>query len=281
MLCRTIGVALAFAWLVLGSYARADTDSDSDAGLDGGSDTDSGTDTGGDTGADTDTEPEDFCQNVDDPCCLDDALDEEVLSKSGCNGGPVGPVEYGELGGECRYEYDEVSGSTGDCVNTGLDDCWPYPNWFTEEGPVEAGNCGLCLRRCALFSGCPSGNTPEWYQYDFCTSNCPEGFRCWVYTVEENQYGMCMMDCLTDDDCSSGNCDPIWNICVPQVAECIGTDDTGGDSDSSYSTDHDGGGFGEEDDSGPQVGGCACGSAPGAPGVAASPIETLLGILDL
>ena len=74
----------------------------------------------------------------------------------------------------------------------------------------------------------------------------------------EMQFGLCMMDCASDDECASGICDPLWNICVPRDETCPEDTDDGTDT---YDND-------TEVDSGTPdagnstaTGGCVCNSA--------------------
>jgi len=242
---------------------------------------DAGPDAGPDSG-DTDTggPPEDCCEEVDDPCCIDDGTDEEVAELSGCNGPPMGPASTGNTGGECTYDPD-LSPEFGNCG--GIDACWPYPHWYTGYPSPTGGECGLCLPRCANIPSCPDGinepfDTEGTFTYDFATSDCPEGMRCWVYQYFSVVVGLCIMDCADDEDCSSGICDPAWNVCVPRPESCEEPDtdeDAGADTDVDTTTsDVDEPGGSKEGD----AGGCACSSVGASKG--ASLLDLLVGSLS-
>ncbi len=160
-----------------------------------------------------------YCAIVDDTCCLDNGSSDVVASLAGCNGPSTGPVATGETMGECTHD-PAVPGPMGNCG--GIDVCWPYPNWYDEFPTASGGECGLCLRWCTEMGGCPDGFNPDPDVYDFCSSDCPAGSRCWVYDFAGSTRGLCMADCASNDDCSSGVCDPLWNICVPRIGECPG-----------------------------------------------------------
>jgi hypothetical protein len=85
--------------------------------------------------------------------------------------------------------------------------------------------------------------------------------RCWVYEYQDNIRGLCMADCLTDDDCASGICAPEWNVCVPRPEFCPLPDD-----DTETETDTwpvgDGGDWDAGSDGGSDTGGCVCSPAP-------------------
>jgi hypothetical protein len=182
-------------------------------------DSDTETDTDTDTGSDADTDI-----IPDDKCYLDNGNDIEVGGLFGCNGPPPGPAAPGKIGGECSYD-PQTEITFGDCPANGA--CYPYPQWFGEE---PLGNeCGLCIQRCADFSKCPDG-AAQWGLYDFCTADCPEGMRCWVYTVRM-EAGICVSDCEGDSDCSSGVCDEKWRICIPRTDMCGPIDTDTGESD--------------------------------------------------
>jgi hypothetical protein len=238
-----------------------------DAGLPDGGDTDSG-----DT--DTDTGPGEWsCDDIDDDCCLDNAIDEEVAALQGCNGGPFGTAEPGYMGGECAYPSSESVMACGGYP------CWSYPNWYDGYYEPTGGECGICLRFCSELLSCPDGinDLPDAggeYTYDFCTSDCPEGMRCWVYDYNSTKRGLCVIDCWSDDDCSSGICDPLWNICVPREEECPeyepDTDeDAGWDPDTEVDA-----GFDASPQPGTDTGGCACNAA------GAAPVPSLLRLLS-
>ena len=229
-----------------------------DAGPDGG-DTDTG-----DTGSD-----QPFCETVSDPCCLDNGSDDDVLDLFGCNGEPYGPAEDGALAGECTYDPEDVAG-LGNCV--GITQCWNYKKWWDSTSIAEGGECGLCLELCTNFGSCPDGETTG-FTYDFCTSSCPEGMRCWVYQFEDNKRGLCMADCETDEDCSSGECAPEWNICVPRPEYCPEPEDSDTDSETSTWPDDDAGEWDSGSSGGDDEGGCVCSPAP------ARSNDSLLGLL--
>jgi hypothetical protein len=210
-----------------------DTDGDTDTDTDTDGDTDTDTDTDGDTDTDTDTDGDadtDTDTDIipDDPCYLDNGIEADVGLLFGCNGPPSGPAAPGEINGECAYD-PETEVTFGDCPANGA--CYPYPQWFGEE-PVGY-ECGLCVRRCADFSKCPDGIT-DWGLYDFCSSDCPEGMRCWVYSIRAGfkvTAGICVSDCEVNGDCSSGVCDESWHICVPRTDLCGQPDTDTGDFD--------------------------------------------------
>jgi len=251
-----------------------DTDSepDTDTGADADSDADADGDSDTDADADTDTDADgDYCANSSDPCCLDDGNDEEVLALSGCNGYVDLVPEPGETGGECTYDPEDTL-SYGNCDDQTMDMCWPYPYWYAGID-AEGGECGLCLRRCLVFAGCPSGDSPD-FHYDFCTSDCPAGYRCWVYRYKGAQRGLCMMDCVGDEECGSGICDPLWNICAPRPATC--QEDTDTDSDSqTWDTESEQPDAGDEAKTDP--GGCVCRSS----GIKPAPRRLLGSLADL
>ena len=232
---------ISLTMIAMSSFASAD------AGPDGG-DTDTG-----DTGSDTS-----FCETVSDPCCLDNATDLEVLELSGCNGEPHGPAEVGALGGECTYDPDDMAG-LGNCVD--IAQCWNFHKWFDTSVPAEGGECGLCLELCTNFGSCPDGESPI-YTYDFCTSSCPEGMRCWVYQYQDNKRGLCMADCEDDDDCSSGICATEWNVCVPRPEFCPLPEDTDSETETSTWPEDDAGPWDSGADGGIDEGGCVCSPAP-------------------
>jgi hypothetical protein len=267
---------MGISFAVLQVSADAGPDGGADGGADGGdtdtdTDSDIDTDTDADTDSDTDTGPA-FCELVTDPCCLDNGSDDDVLELFGCNGPPKGPAEVGALGGLCTYDPDDEDG-LGNCV--GITQCWNYKKWHSPSVPGEVGDCGLCLELCYDFINCPDGEN-DIYSYDFCTSSCPEGMRCWVYTFNDNKRGLCMMDCEDDEDCSEdASCAPEWNVCVPDPGICPDPGDTDTETDTSTDTWEDGdGGFPDGGEpSGPDEGGCAC-STSGSRGAA-----SLLGLV--
>jgi len=212
----------------------------------------------GPDGGDTDTGETEFCDSVSDPCCLDNGSDAEVLALSGCHGEPHGPADVGMLGGECTYDPDDPAG-LGNC--NGIEQCWNYHKWFDTGVPAVGGECGLCLQLCTNFSSCPDGETSG-FSYDFCTSTCPDGMRCWVYKFEDNLRGLCMADCVDDDDCSSGICAPEWNVCVPRDEDCPLSEDTDSWPDTSTWPEGDGGFPDSGGESGPDEGGCVCSPTP-------------------
>ncbi|MDD5305720.1 MAG: hypothetical protein PHU25_00225 [Deltaproteobacteria bacterium] len=209
----------------------------------------------------------------DDPCYLDNGNETDVGSLFGCNGPPPGPAQSPvSIGAECAFDsLDDVT--YGNCP-AGLSVCYPYAEWY---GGVdgEDNQCGICLARCTDFSDCPDGESRTCdgdtdcasgncndvtmtcdFEYDFCSSDCPGGMRCWAYG---GGYGLCMIDCADDSDCATSVCDPIWKTCVPRTAVC-GVDDTdtgtgGGDTDTGVGTDQDGGTPAKN------KGGCSCDAA--------------------
>jgi hypothetical protein len=215
---------------------------------------------GGPDGGDTDTEDTDypFCEMVSDPCCLDNGSDADVLDLAGCHGEPYGPAEVGALAGECTYDPDDAAG-LGNCV--GIAQCWNFRKWFDPTNEAEGGECGLCLEICTNFSNCPDGVTDA-FSYDFCTSSCPDGMRCWVYQYEDNKRGLCMADCEEDEDCSSGICDPLWKVCVPRQDWCPLPEDTDTWDDTDTWPESDGGNWDSGAEPGPDEGGCVCSPAP-------------------
>lgn len=213
---------------------------------------------GGVDGGDTDTEYG-FCDFSDDPCCLDNGSDEEVLALSGCHGEPHGPGAVGALAGECTYDPDDADG-LGNCG--GITQCWNFRKWFDPGTTAEGGECGLCLQLCTNFILCPDGENTI-YTYDFCSSDCPEGMRCWVYQFMDNKRGLCMADCVDDEDCSSGICAEEWNVCVPRPEYCPLTDDTDTwDDDTDTWESGDGGDWDSGPNAGPDEGGCVCSPTP-------------------
>ena len=226
---------------------------------------------GGPDSGDTDIDDTDnqFCEMVSDPCCLDNGSDADVLALSGCHGDPYGPAAVGALAGECTYDPDEPAG-LGNCV--GIAQCWNFRKWFDPNTTAEGGECGLCLEICVNFSDCPDGETGP-YSYDFCTSSCPDGMRCWVYQFQENKRGLCMADCVDDDDCSSGICAPEWNVCVPRQDWCPLPEDTSTWDDDTDTWPTGDGGQDSGEDNGPDKGGCAC--SPTSP----QRVTSLVGLL--
>jgi hypothetical protein len=226
---------------------------------------DGGPDGGPDGGAD-------FCATVEDDCCLDDGVDGEVLALSGCNGGSSVPAPTGGIGGECAFDPEAI-GPMGDC--SGISVCWPFPNWFYQYPPASGGECGLCLRWCTSLGGCPDGVNADDDNFDFCSSDCPAGSRCWVYDYSGNTLGLCMADCEQDADCSSGICDHKWDICVPRPQAC---DFTGADSGPEDDGGADAGDGGTFQMSGHADSGCQCDGAAGAPsgGILALIVDAIL-----
>jgi hypothetical protein len=229
-------------------------------------------DAGADAG-DTDSESESgFCDSVEDPCCLDDGSDFEVAELSGCHGEPYGPADVGAQAGECTFDPDNEA-YFGNC--SGISKCWNFTHWFEPATEAEGGECGLCLPLCTDFTECPDGDNTM-YTFDFCTSSCPDGMRCWVYQYQETKRGLCMADCVTDDDCSSGDCDPLWLVCVPQWDYCPDPNDNDTDT-SSYTSDDDGGFPDSGANQGVDEGGCVCSAAWNS--AAGTMLDVVLGAL--
>jgi hypothetical protein len=233
---------------------------------------------GGLDAGDTDTGPA-----SDDPCFLDNGNETDVGTLFGCNGPPPGPAqEPVSLGADCAFDsLDEIT--YGNCPS-GVSVCYPYAEWYAGEDGDD-GACGICLARCTSFVGCPDGESQACesdtdcasgdcnettlsceLEYDFCSSDCPDGMRCWVYG---GGYGLCMIDCVDDSDCATGVCDPVWKTCVPHTGTCA-VDDTdtgtsGTDTDTGYDSGVDSG-----TESG-NKGGCSCDAAgsPASPGLLA------------
>jgi len=255
-------VRIGCIYTILFGLVMSTTAALADAGPDGG-DTDTG-----DTESDTP-----FCETVSDPCCLDNGSDADIFELSGCNGEPYGTAAEGVLGGECTYDPENPAG-LGNCV--GITQCWNFRKWWDATSPAEGGECGLCLELCVNFGSCPDGEN-DLYSYDFCTSSCPEGMRCWVYLYEDNKRGLCMADCETDEDCSSGICATEWNVCVPRPEFCPLPEDTDSDTETSTWPEDDAGEWDAGVNDGPDEGGCVCSPTP--PRTATSLIDLLVDAL--